>query len=210
MGVTTANGPLPLVGEIVIVLAHDLTPSETAQLDPNMVHAFATESGGPTSHTAIMEVLFPRSLGSDVSDRCLRRRHRDCGYWHARAYSLSIRTGDLARYANSARPNARRAGQVEPLQDVPSVTRDGVRDRSWGTSSSRARPGAHCLERGAEGVGLYQTEFLYINKTTDPSESEHFDAYKSVLTTLGPSTPSSSAPSMSGRISSRPFQGCCQ
>ena len=49
-----ATGPIPLATEPVIVLAHDLTPSETAGLDPDIVHAFATESGGPTSHTAIM------------------------------------------------------------------------------------------------------------------------------------------------------------
>src|SRR5207248_2074521 len=53
MGVA-ANGPIPLATEPVIVLAHDLTPSETAGLDTDIVHAFATESGGPTSHTAIM------------------------------------------------------------------------------------------------------------------------------------------------------------
>ncbi|MFO0824279.1 MAG: phosphoenolpyruvate--protein phosphotransferase [Gemmataceae bacterium] len=74
------------------------------------------------------------------------------------------------------------------LRDKPSVTSDGTPIRLLG-NIELAQEAAHCLERGAEGVGLYRTEFLYLNKTSDPTEAEHYEAYRSVLQTLGQNRP---------------------
>jgi phosphotransferase system enzyme I (PtsI) len=81
-----------------------------------------------------------------------------------------------------------RADRYTSLRDKPSVTDDEVPVRLLG-NIELASEASQCLERGAEGVGLYRTEFLYLNKTTDPTEAEHYDAYLQVATTLGPTRP---------------------
>lgn len=190
LGLPTA-GHIPLAGEPVIVLAHDLTPSETAQLDPNTVHGFATESGGPTSHTAIMAgaLEIPAVVGvgrflQDVSSGELVVVDGGQGL-----LILEPDAGTVARYENLRRVQFTASGTViEPLRDVPPVTLDGVRVSLLGNIEFPVEA-EHCLERGADGVGLYRTEFLYVNKSTDPTEAEHFAAYRAVLTTLGPDRP---------------------
>ncbi len=83
-----------------------------------------------------------------------------------------------------------RPDRYEGLRDKPAVTRDSppVSIRLLG-NIELAQEAAHCLDRGADGVGLYRTEFLYLNKTADPTEEEHYAAYLSVLHTLGPNRP---------------------
>ena len=73
-------------------------------------------------------------------------------------------------------------------RNVPAVTKDGVRVAILGNIEfpGEAR---HCLQRGAEGVGLYRTEFLYVHKSGDPTEDEHYEAYKAVLAEIGPDKP---------------------
>ena len=185
------DSTIPFAGEPVIVLAHDLTPSETAQLDPKTVHAFATESGGPTSHTAIMAgaleipaiVGLGRFLG-DVASGDIVIVDGGQGVLILDPDPATIAIYTAKRLAESSESGLR----YEPLRDVPSVTRDGVRISLLGNIEFPSEA-VHCLERGADGVGLYRTEFLYVNKSTDPTEQEHFDAYKAVLTAVGPSRP---------------------
>jgi phosphotransferase system enzyme I (PtsI) len=83
-----------------------------------------------------------------------------------------------------------RPDRYESLRDKPSVTRDDcpVPIRLLG-NIELASEAAHCLDRGAEGVGLYRTEFLYLNKAAHPTEEEHYAAYTSVINTLGPNRP---------------------
>jgi len=185
------GSPLPFAGEPVIVLAHDLSPSETAQLDPKTVHAFATESGGPTSHTAIMAgaLEIPAVVGigrflTDVSGG-------DTVIVDGREGLLIIDPDEatLARYQRLRQDQFTASGsRIESLLDVQPITRDGVRVSLFGNIEF-PNEAVHCLERGADGVGLYRTEFLYVNKSSDPTEEEHYEAYKAVLTTLGPDKP---------------------
>ncbi len=184
--------PIPLTGEPVIVLAHDLTPSETAQLDPKTVHAFATESGGPTSHTAIMAgaLEIPAVVGigrflADVSAGDLVIVDGAKGLLILDPDEETVAKYEALRKAQEELP-ATAVDHVQLLE--PAVTRDGVRVVLLGNIEFPSET-VHCLERGAEGVGLYRTEFLYVNKATDPTEEEHFEAYKSVLTALGPDRP---------------------
>ncbi len=173
----------------LIVLAHDLTPSETALL-PDSVLAFATESGGPTSHTAILAnakmipaVVALGRFAADVSgsDTVIVDGNK----------GLLILDPDeptLARY------EAQRLAQkalVDPFvafRDMPPITKDGVRITLLGNIEF-PNEATQCLERGAEGVGLYRTEFLYLNKTSDPTEEEHYQAYSAVLNAIGPDRP---------------------
>jgi phosphotransferase system enzyme I (PtsI) len=186
------TNPFDKITDPVVVLANDLMPSDTADFAPRTVRAFATESGGPTSHTAILAgaLEIPAVVGigrflTDVSggdtvivDGCegvliidpdeeTRRRYED------------------KRAALLSRPD-----RYESLRDKPSVTADAapVHIRLLG-NIELAQEAGHCLERGAEGVGLYRTEFLYLNKTAHPTEAEHYAAYQSVIHTLGPNRP---------------------
>jgi len=181
--------PLQAVTQPTVVLAHDLTPSETAQL-PQQVHAFATESGGPTSHTAILAAAFgiPAVVGlgrflSDVSggDLVIVDGHKGL---------LILNPDDqtVAEYEAIRAADRTRTDPYLAIKDAPPVTRDGVRVSLLGNIEFPTEA-PHCLDRGADGVGLYRTEFLYLNKTEDPTEEEHFRAYQEVLTALGPDRP---------------------
>jgi phosphotransferase system enzyme I (PtsI) len=171
----------------VIVLAHDLTPSETAALDPTMVHAFATEVGGRASHTAIvagvLEIPAVVGLGSfvtDVSGGDLVIVDGNHGLLVLNPDEPTLAAYEQAR--TSFRTFERRLGELRPL---PARTRDGV-DVCLLGNIEFPHEGRHCLERGAEGVGLYRTEFLYLNKDDDPTEEEHLDAYLTVVRAVAP------------------------
>jgi phosphotransferase system enzyme I (PtsI) len=186
LGVLLAGSrePLEAIGQQVIVLGHDLTPSETAQL-PRQVQAFATESGGPTSHTAILASALdiPAVVGlgrflSDVSggDLVIVDGHQ----------GLLILNPDeqtVAEYESIRAADRAKSDPYITIKDAPPVTRDGVRIALLGNIEFPDEA-KHCVERGAEGVGLYRTEFLYLNKTEDPTEEEHFEAYREVLAAL--------------------------
>jgi phosphotransferase system enzyme I (PtsI) len=172
--------------EPVVVLAHDLTPSETAVLDPNKVYAFATEAGGRASHTAIMagalEIPAVVGLGkfiTDISGGDLVIVDGNRGVVILNPDEETQERYERAR--SSLRTFESRLGE---LRDLPAVTRDGTRILLLGNIEFPHET-AHCLERGADGVGLYRTEFLYLGKQSDPTEAEHLDAYLTVLRSLG-------------------------
>ncbi len=176
--------------EAVIVLAHDLSPSETASLDPTHVLGFSTESGGRTSHTAIvagvLDIPAVVGLGSFITDVSGGDQVIVDG-----TNGLLILNPDeqtLTRYEEARRTQRRHEGRLNELRSLPAVTRDRVRISLQGNIEF-PHEAKHCLERGAEGVGLYRTEFLYLNKTTDPTEEEHFDAYAAVLQQIGTKYP---------------------
>ncbi|MGL6073285.1 MAG: phosphoenolpyruvate--protein phosphotransferase [Fimbriiglobus sp.] len=185
------SGTIPFSGEPVIVLAADLTPSETAQLDPATVHAFATESGGPTSHTAIMAgaLEIPAVVGvgrflSEVSSGELVIVDGGQG-----VLIIDPDPATLRKYEHLKEDQVSGSSfLVQSLKDIPPVTQDGVRIGLLGNIEF-PNEAINCIERGADGVGLYRTEFLYVNRNSDPTEAEHYEAYKAVLTTLGPTRP---------------------
>lgn len=176
--------------EAVIILAHDLTPSETAALDPRRVHAFATEAGGEASHTAIMagvlEIPAVVGLGkvlTDVSggDTVIVDGNRG-------VLILNPDPPTLQRYEKMRSSFRTFESRLEELRDLPAETRDGCRVELLGNIEF-PQEAKHCLERGAAGVGLYRTEFLYMGRETDPTEAEHLEAYLTVLGMIGPDKP---------------------
>src|SRR5208283_3621528 len=89
------------------------------------------------------------------------------------------------RYVQTQKSLRKLETSLEELRDLPAETKCGVRVQLFGNIEF-PEEAAHCVDRGANGVGLYRTEFLYLNKTTDPTEAEHLEAYLMVLRTLGP------------------------
>jgi phosphoenolpyruvate-protein phosphotransferase (PTS system enzyme I) len=182
--------PLQELTEPVVVLAKELTASETADFTPRTVFAFATESGGDTSHTAILadalEIPAVVGLGrflSDVSGGDIVIVDGEEG-----VLIIDPDEATIALYEEKRAALRSRADRYEALRDKPAATLEGVRVHLLG-NIELAHEAPHCLDRGAEGVGLYRTEFLYLNKTADPSEAEHYEAYKSVIQTIGPDRP---------------------
>jgi phosphotransferase system enzyme I (PtsI) len=172
--------------EPVIVLAHDLTPSETASMDRTKVFAFATEAGGRASHTAIMagalEIPAVVGLGSFITDVSGGDQVIVDGNHGVLIIDPDAET--LERYRqtqNTLRTFETRLGE---LRDLPAETRDSVRIPLMGNIEF-PEESAHAIERGADGVGLYRTEFLYLGRQSDPTEEEHLQAYLTVARTMG-------------------------
>jgi phosphotransferase system enzyme I (PtsI) len=173
--------------EPVILLAHDLTPSEAAALDRAHVLGFATEAGGRTSHTAIVAGMLemPALVGvgrfiTDVSGGDLVIVDGNEGQLILRPDPQT-----LARYEQARKSHGIGQRQLEAQRELPAVTRDGERITLLGNIEF-PEESKHCLERGAEGIGLYRTEFLYLDRDSHPSEEEHFEAYRGVLHAVGP------------------------
>jgi phosphotransferase system enzyme I (PtsI) len=182
--------PLQELNEPVIVLATDLMPSDTADFTPRTVLAFATEKGGNTSHTAILAgaLEIPAIVGigkflTQVSGGETVIVDGDQG-----VLIINPEESTLAYYEEKRAALLSRADRYLLLRDKPAVTLDGVPIRLLG-NIELAHEAQHCLDRGAEGVGLYRTEFLYLNKTADPTEEEHYEAYRAVILTLGADKP---------------------
>lgn len=182
--------PLQELTAPVIILANDLMPSDTADFTPRTVHAFATESGGNTSHTAILagalEIPAVVGLGRFLTDVS----GGDTIIVDGSEGILIIDPDEatIARYEEKRASDRSRADRFDSLREKPALTLDLARIQLLGNIELSGEA-AHCLDRGAEGVGLYRTEFLYLNKATDPTESEHYEAYRSVVQTLGPDRP---------------------
>jgi phosphotransferase system enzyme I (PtsI) len=166
----------------VIVLAHNLTPSETANLNREFVRGFATEIGGPGSHTAIVAegLEIPAVVGTgafltDVSGGDLVIIDGDHGL-----VILQPDEETVAHYRYEAEQNKSRAAQLENLRQLPAETADKVRIELLGNIEFPHEV-AHCIERGADGIGLYRTEFLYLGAEAEPDEDVHFEAYAKVM-----------------------------
>jgi len=170
----------------VLVLAHNLTPSETANLDRRFVRGFVTEVGGPGSHTAIVAAALeiPAVVGTgpfltEVSGGDLVIIDGDNGL-----VILHPDEETLARYQYEAEQARSLAVRLERLRDLPAETADGVRIELMGNIEFPYEI-EHCLERGADGIGLYRTEFLYLGCDKEPDEQTHFQAYAEVVRAMG-------------------------
>ncbi len=172
-------------GEPSVALAHDLSPSETAGLDPGHVLGFATEAGGRTSHTAIVAAALeiPAVVGLG---RFLDRARRCRTVIVDGDEGLVVLDPDAPTRARYRRASVRRAARfagLAGLADLPAETRDGLRVSLLGNIEFPGEVAA-CRERGADGVGLYRTEFLYLNAEHPPTEAEQVAAYRAVVESL--------------------------
>src|SRR5688572_26382636 len=169
----------------VLVLAHNLTPSETANLNPKYVRGFVTEIGGPGSHTAIVaEALgIPAVVGigpflADVSggETAIIDGFQGLMILHPDEETL-------ARYRHEVVQHRSLAAKLEKLRDLPAETACGVRIQLLGNIEFPYEV-EQCQKRGADGIGLYRTEFLFMSKDVEPTEEEQFAAYSAVAKAL--------------------------
>lgn len=166
----------------VVVLAHNLTPSETASLDKQFVLGFITEIGGAGGHTAIVAkgLEIPAVVGmgqflADVSGGDLVIVDGDQG-----RVILQPDEETIAHYRHEVEEHRSLAQRLEELKDLPADTRDGSRI-TLHANIEFPREAQVCLERGADGIGLYRTEFLYLGASSEPTEEDHYNAYAEVI-----------------------------
>ncbi|WP_019535979.1 phosphoenolpyruvate--protein phosphotransferase [Paenibacillus ginsengihumi] len=176
------NIDLSQLAEPVIILAHDLTPSMTAQMNRSMVLGFATEVGSRTSHTAIMARTF--GIPAVVGVEELLAGHK--------AGSQLVLDGDrgivlsqpderqLQEYEQKRKEHAALAEQLNALREVRAVTIDGKRVELYG-NIGKPEEAHFVLEQGGEGIGLFRTEFLFMDRSEMPSEEEQYEAYRQAV-----------------------------
>ena len=164
-----------------IVLAHNLTPSETANLDPNMVIGFATEIGGLGSHTAIVAEAqgIPAVVGAgeflaDVTGGEVVIVDGDTGQ-----VVLQPDEQTLAKYRREIEHQQAITTRLQSLSGLPAETLDGTSIRLEANIEFPSEADA-CVAAGADGVGLFRTEFLYLVAATDPDEETQYGAYARV------------------------------
>lgn len=169
----------------VVVIAHDLLPSQTAALDRAHVRGFATDVGGRTSHTAIVAramgipaVVGLGNLTAEVNggDTVVIDGTRGVVIVNPDAEQLEEYQADARKFADMEL-------ELAALAHLPAVTKDGhvvsVQANIEGVDDID-----EAVRRGAEGIGLFRTEFLYLTKQSEPSEEEHYDTYAAALKKL--------------------------
>ena len=171
-----------LINEEVIIVAEDLTPSDTAQLDKKYVKAFVTNIGGRTSHSAIMArtLEIPAVLGTNNITELVSE---------GQLMAVSGLTGEVvldptpeqqSEFHAAGEAYAAQKAEWAALKDAETVTADG---KHFGLAANIGTPkdveGVN--DNGAEAVGLYRTEFLYMDAQDFPTEEDQYEAYKAVL-----------------------------
>jgi phosphotransferase system enzyme I (PtsI) len=175
-----------LIDEEVIVIAHDLTPSDTAQLNKKYVLGFATNIGGRTSHSAIMAcsleipaVVGTKTLLEEVKDGELLIVDGINGH-----VILNPSEDELKEYKEKAKKYEEQKNMLKKFVDKKTRTMDGY-EVELGSNIGSPNDLDGVISNGAEGIGLYRTEFLYMGKDHFPTEDEQFKAYKEVLEKMG-------------------------
>ena len=171
-----------LIDEEVVIIADDLTPSDTAQLNKNLVRGFATNIGGRTSHSAIMArsleipaVVACKTITSEVNNNDMIILDGSEGL-----VIINPSDEEITTYEKKRDDYVAYREELKKLKDEKTVTTDGHHvELVANIGSPKDIEGV--LENGGEGVGLYRTEFLYMESAELPTEEEQFNAYKAVL-----------------------------
>ena len=182
-----AKDSLVKLREERIVIAHDLSPSETAMMDREHVIAFATDIGGPTSHTAIMArsmeipaVVGVLNISKEVStgDQVIIDGNRGI-------VILDPDAETAERYTREEKRFVELVTELDKLKSLVAETLDGYRIQLMANIEFPDEIPS-VLAHGAEGIGLYRTEYFYMNRIDLPSEEEQFKAYQHVADQLAP------------------------
>jgi phosphotransferase system enzyme I (PtsI) len=176
------------LAEPCILVSHDLSPSTTAQLDKKFVLGFATDIGGQTSHTAIMA----RSLGipAAVGLQTVSQELESGDYALLDGYNGTIIVNPtdqtLFEYGQLAKIKASLEEKLREIRQQPAVTLDGKFIHLSANIEDQQDIEA-VLTHGAEGVGLFRTEYLFISRESLPTEEEQYQSYRKVAAALKPS-----------------------
>ena len=166
----------------VVVIAHDLTPSDTAQLNKKYVKGFVTDIGGRTAHSAIMarSLEIPAVVGTETITSDVKDGEMVIADGLDGDVLINPTDAEVKEYTEKGEAFAKRKAEWKKLKDEPSVTANG---KHFTIAANIGTPDdmEGVKENGAEAIGLYRTEFLYMDSSDFPTEEEQFKAYKTVL-----------------------------
>jgi phosphoenolpyruvate-protein phosphotransferase (PTS system enzyme I) len=170
-----------------IIIGYDLAPSITAQLDRKKVLGFATDIGSKTSHTAIMarSLQIPAIVGLQVASKQLKTGDYALLDGFNGLIILNPTDQTLFEYGQLVRRKVTLQERLQDVKEKPAVTLDGVRI-TLSANVEHPEDAETVQAYGAEGVGLFRTEYLFINRQTLPSEEEQYLAYRRIAQTLKP------------------------
>ncbi|WP_338636549.1 phosphoenolpyruvate-protein phosphotransferase PtsI [Erwinia persicina] len=177
---------LSAINEEVLLIAKDLTPSETAQLNLNKVLGFITDIGGRTSHTSIMarSLELPAIVGTgDVTSQVKNDDFLILDGVNNQVY-INPTAEKIEELKAVAHQYLSEKNELAKLKDLPAITLDGHQVEVCANIGT-VRDVAGAERNGAEGVGLYRTEFLFMDRESLPTEDEQFQAYKAVAEAVG-------------------------
>lgn len=180
LGVTLPNPAL--INEEVVIVAHDLTPSDTAQLDRNFVKGFITDIGGRTSHSAIMSRTLEIAAVVGSGNATSEVKDGDMVIIDGIEGDAIVNPSEdqLAEYKQKAADFAAQKAEWKLLKDAKSVTADG-KEVTLAANIGTPDDVVGANDNGAEAVGLFRSEFLYMNSAELPTEDEQFEAYKKAI-----------------------------
>lgn len=177
------NLPNPsMINEEVVVVAHDLTPSDTAQLDRTFVKAFVTDIGGRTSHSAIMarSLEIPAIVGTKEITAKVKEGQMLAVNGIEGDVIIEPTEEQKAEFIKAGESYAAQKAEWEKLKNAETVTADGKHfELAANIGTPKDLVGVH--NNGGEAVGLYRTEFLYMDSPDFPTEDDQYKAYKAVL-----------------------------
>lgn len=170
----------PLPQEPYILVAQDLAPSETVQLDKSKVLAFVTQKGSTNSHTAILARMMniPALVGVDYDKDCDGKEAIVDGY--SGTFILEPTKELSHRMIEKQEEDIRKKEQLQRLKGKENITKDGRKIQIYANIGSVSDV-ANVLQNDGGGIGLFRSEFLYLEKDTFPTEEEQFLSYKTVL-----------------------------
>jgi len=166
----------------VVIIAHDLSPTQTAGFDRNFVKGMATEAGGRTSHTAIVArcLAIPAVVALDDMTSSITTESTIVIDGNRGIVIVDPDEETLAQYEQYALDFGRLETKLDTLRDKPAVTRDGVAVQLFGNIEFPSEA-VFVKDKGGRGIGLYRSEFLYLYSGTEPTEQEHYEAYSEAV-----------------------------
>lgn len=169
--------------EPVILVAEDLAPSETVQLDKSMLLSFVTRYGSTNSHTAILArtMNIPALIGVDYSEEIDGHFGIVDGFEGILYVDPDEET--IQKYRQKQEEEREKARLLQELKGMPNVTKDGKEIKLYANIGGIGDVPA-VLQNDASGIGLFRSEFLYLESDTFPTEEEQFNAYRSVVQTM--------------------------
>ena len=172
--------------EPCIIVTHELTPSMTMKMDFSYVKGIVSEVGGPTSHAAIIAKSLGIPAVAGIADAMEHMDTEEMIILDGDAGNIIIHASEeeIEKAKDDVRRQEEEVHQLKKYIGCPSKTRDGKTISLYGNIGNGAEA-RNALQEGAEGIGLFRSEFLYLNRDTLPSEEEQFQEYKKALEVMG-------------------------
>lgn len=174
-----------IIDESVVIIGNDLTPSDTAQLNKEFVQGFVTNIGGRTSHSAIMSrsLEIPAVVGTKSITEDVKQGDMIIVDGLTGEVIIDPTDDEVIAYENKRERFFEDKKELQKLRNEETKTIDG-KHAELAANIGTPNDLTGVIENGAEGIGLYRTEFLYMGRDEMPTEDEQFEAYKKVLETM--------------------------